>query len=176
MNRPLLVDFRCRWNISNPVAGRDVQKVVTAVREALGGRFYVQKVAGCIKKHLATCFSLFEQYFFALPLTYWCYLMSFFSWAALNDFTKVGSRAKGTHLRSSDVDLKVMGPRPLTECDREALSDRLKRKFRCVRTTPNIHKVGRNWGPPKIWSCKSRGLVWTCHSHWKQLSYSQCYN
>lgn len=76
--------------------GRDIQKVVTAVREALGGRFYVQKV---------------------------------------------GSRAKGTHLRSSDADLKVMGPRPLTECDREALSDRLKRRFRCVRTTPNIHKV-----------------------------------
>lgn len=76
--------------------GRDIQKVVDAVREAFGGRFYVQKV---------------------------------------------GSRAKGTHLRSSDVDLKVMGPRPLTECDREDLRYALTRRFRNVRETPNIHKV-----------------------------------
>lgn len=49
------------------MAGRDIQKVVNTVREALGGKFYVQKVSGCIKKYLATCFSVIEQYFMVLP-------------------------------------------------------------------------------------------------------------
>ena len=62
-------------------------------------------------------------------------------------FPQVGSRAKGTQVASSDLDLKVVGPRPLTERDRDALFDALARRFHNIRQTPNIHKVGGNWGP-----------------------------
>ncbi|CAL1146988.1 unnamed protein product [Cladocopium goreaui] len=54
---------------------------------------------------------------------------------------KVGSRAKGTQSRSSDGDVKIMGPRPLTEADRPPLTKALQRRFPNVVQTDNIHKV-----------------------------------
>ena len=56
---------------------------------------------------------------------------------------KGGSRAKGTQLSNSDLDLKLVGPRQFRQEDRKAVERCLEEKFPggVDRTGPNVTKI-----------------------------------